>query len=160
MRSSAAGASISDADLEKVRDFTREPIVLEGEDLEALAPGTARRRAFDAALSELETGAESPSPEWRREYSLMLGLERLLWDEEPKLVDGTVLSAHQVDALSGINGIHDCIYEAAPPVFSLIGAGARRRNRNIIATIPNTVKTPAIRTIFITTAPYFPVAGS
>ena len=30
-----------------------------------------------------------------------MGLERLLSDEEPKLADGTVLSAHQVDALSG-----------------------------------------------------------
>src|ERR1019366_3990731 len=32
---------------------------------------------------------------------LLLGLERLLSEEEPTLVDGTVLSAHQVDALSG-----------------------------------------------------------
>src|SRR5581483_821469 len=39
--------------------------------------------------------------EWRRRFSLLLGLERLLSDDEPKLVDGTVLSAHQVDALSG-----------------------------------------------------------
>src|SRR3954454_13023106 len=31
----------------------------------------------------------------------MLGLDRLLSQDEPKLVDGTVLSAHQVDALSG-----------------------------------------------------------
>ena len=31
----------------------------------------------------------------------MLGLERLLAEEEPHLVDGTTLSAHQVDALSG-----------------------------------------------------------
>src|ERR671912_164143 len=42
-----------------------------------------------------------PSPEWRRRWSLLLGLERLLVQEEPTLVDGTVLSAHQVDALSG-----------------------------------------------------------
>src|SRR5581483_10306130 len=34
-------------------------------------------------------------------YSLLLGLERVLSEEEPHLVDGTVLSAHQVDALSG-----------------------------------------------------------
>ena len=39
--------------------------------------------------------------EWRREFSLMLGLERVLSEEEPHLVDGTTLSAHQVDALSG-----------------------------------------------------------
>ena len=31
----------------------------------------------------------------------MLGLERLLSEEEPHLADGTTLSAHQVDALSG-----------------------------------------------------------
>ena len=76
--------------------------VYEGETLEdALAPGSARRRALDAALAEVEDGAKQPSLEWRREYSLLLGLERLLSEEEPKLVDGTVLSAHQVDALSG-----------------------------------------------------------
>ncbi len=39
--------------------------------------------------------------EWRREFSLILGLERVLSVAEPKLVDGTTLSAHQVDALSG-----------------------------------------------------------
>ncbi len=42
-----------------------------------------------------------PSIEWRRKFSLLLGLERLLSDDDPRLVDGTVLSAHQVDALSG-----------------------------------------------------------
>src|SRR5213079_913639 len=50
---------------------------------------------------EMDTGAKQPSIGWRRKYSLLLGLERLLSEEEPKLADGTVLSAHQVDALSG-----------------------------------------------------------
>jgi superfamily II DNA or RNA helicase len=82
--------------------FTRERFVYEGEALEdALAPGGARRRALDAALAELEAGAKQPSIEWRRKYSLLLGLERLLSEEEPHLADGAVLSAHQVDALSG-----------------------------------------------------------
>ena len=82
--------------------FTREQFVYEGETLEeALAPGSARRRALDAALSEVETGNKQPSIAWRRRFSLLLGLERLLSQEEPHLVDGTVLSAHQVDALSG-----------------------------------------------------------
>ena len=54
-----------------------------------------------AALAEIAAGAKTPSVEWRRDWSLMLGLERVLSEEEPKLVDGTVLSAHQVDALSG-----------------------------------------------------------
>ncbi len=74
----------------------------EGETLEeALAPGSARRRALDAALAEVQAGATTPSVQWRRRYSLLLGLERLLSEEEPHLADGTVLSAHQVDALSG-----------------------------------------------------------
>jgi hypothetical protein len=82
--------------------FTRERFVYEGETLEeALAPGSARRRALDAAVAELEKGAVTPSIEWRRQFSLLLGLERLLSEDEPHLADGTVLSAHQVDALSG-----------------------------------------------------------
>ncbi|MGH3025764.1 MAG: DEAD/DEAH box helicase, partial [Gaiellaceae bacterium] len=68
---------------------------------EALAPGSARRLALDAALAEVQDGNRAPSLEWRRRFSLLLGLERLLSEEEPQLVDGTVLSAHQVDALSG-----------------------------------------------------------
>src|SRR5215208_5531117 len=90
------------ADIERAARFTREPYVYEGEDAAtALAPGSPRRVALDAALSELEAGLTVPSVEWRRSFSLLLGLERLLSEEEPKLVDGTVLSAHQVDALSG-----------------------------------------------------------
>jgi hypothetical protein len=90
------------ADIERAELFTRETFVHAGEDAAvALAPGSARRRALDAALAELDAGADQPSSRWRRDYSLLLGLERLLSEEEPHLVDGTVLSAHQVDALSG-----------------------------------------------------------
>ncbi len=82
--------------------LTRERFVYEGETIEAaLAPGSARRRALDAALEEVNEGRSTPSIAWRREFSLLLGLERLLSEDEPHLVDGTVLSAHQVDALSG-----------------------------------------------------------
>jgi hypothetical protein len=82
--------------------LTRERFVYEGETFEeALAPGSPRRRALDAALAEVEAGHKQPSVEWRRDFSLLLGLERLLSEEEPHLADGTVLSAHQVDALSG-----------------------------------------------------------
>jgi superfamily II DNA or RNA helicase len=93
-----AAAIPSPEELDRVERFTREPFA---PDSGALRPGTARRRAFDAALAELEAGREVPSVEWRQQFSLMLGLERLLADEEPRLEDGTVLSAHQVDALSG-----------------------------------------------------------
>jgi ribonuclease E len=101
--SAAVAASVPSAEeRSRVEEFTREPFLHEGETPEdALAPGTARRRAFDAALAELGVGADDPSVQWRREYSLLLGLERLLFEEEPHLADGTLLSAHQVDALAG-----------------------------------------------------------
>jgi ribonuclease E len=84
--------------LARVEEWTREPLL--GDD-DALKPGTAKRRAIDAAIAEIEAGNEVPSVEWRTRYSLLLGLERLLGEEEPKLVDGAVLSAHQVDVLAG-----------------------------------------------------------
>ena len=88
-------------DIERAREFVREPFLLEGEKPDALAPGTPRRRALDAALEEIDKGLEAPSIEWRRNYSLLLGLERLLADDTPELKDGAELNAHQVDALSG-----------------------------------------------------------
>ncbi len=90
------------ADIARAEKFTREAFVHAGETTEAaLGRGTARRRALDAAVLEIDAGAKVPSPEWRRRYSLMLGLERVLSDDEPKLADGTSLNPHQVDALSG-----------------------------------------------------------
>jgi ribonuclease E len=98
----AADAAVpSSADIERAAAFAREPFLLDGEGPEALAPGTARRRALDAALQELDEGAENPSIQWRRDFSLLLGLERFLADEPPKLRDGAELNPHQVDALSG-----------------------------------------------------------
>jgi ribonuclease E len=92
----------SSADIARAEKFVRERFLHDGEDPEvALAPGTPRRRALDQALAELQEKAKLPSTAWRREFSLLLGLERVLSDDEPKLADGTVLSAHQVDALSG-----------------------------------------------------------
>ncbi|MEA2156130.1 MAG: ribonuclease, partial [Solirubrobacteraceae bacterium] len=89
-------------DIARAEKFTREAFVHAGETVAAaLAPGTARRRALEAALKEIDAKAKVPSPEWRRRYSLMLGLERVLSDDEPKLADGTSLNPHQVDALSG-----------------------------------------------------------
>jgi len=97
---SAAGA-IQEDQLERVREFTREPILLEGETASDLIPGTARSRAVDAALAELDEGLESPSMEWRQRYSLLLGLERLLSNEPVRLAKDTELTEHQVDVLSG-----------------------------------------------------------
>lgn len=98
----AAPAAVpSSADIERAAEFAREPLLLDGEGPEALAPGTARRRALDAALKELDEGAAEPSIQWRRDFSLLLGLERLLADEPPTLRDGAELNPHQVDALSG-----------------------------------------------------------
>jgi superfamily II DNA or RNA helicase len=98
----AAATTPSSAEIARAEDFVRDRFLHEGEDAAvALAPGSPRRRALDRALAELDAGAQHPSTEWRRDFSLLLGLERLLSDDEPKLADGTVLSAHQVDALSG-----------------------------------------------------------
>jgi ribonuclease E len=118
-----AASELTEADLDRVREFSRESILLEGETIADLAPGTARRMAVDDALAELEAGAEVPSFEWRRDYSLLLGLERLLDQDEPQLKDGALLNEHQVDALSGT---------LAAIVAELEGAGgeARRNGRN------------------------------
>jgi ribonuclease E len=89
------------ADIERAAEFVREPFLLDGEKPADLAPGTPRRRALDAALAEIEAGRETPSIEWRRDYSLLVGLERLLDEEPPVLKDGAELNPHQVDALSG-----------------------------------------------------------
>ena len=80
-------------DIARAEKFVRERFVHEGEDpAVALAPGSARRRAVDRALAELaaDPNAKGPSTAWRRDFSLLLGLERLLSDDEPKLADGTV----------------------------------------------------------------------
>ena len=97
----SAADLIQEDQLERVREFTREPILLEGETIADLVPGTARRRAVDAAIAELDDGRETPSPEWRRRYSLLLGLERLLSTEPVHLAEGAELTEHQVDVLSG-----------------------------------------------------------
>jgi superfamily II DNA or RNA helicase len=80
-----------------------EPFVREGEDpAEALAEGTARRRALDDALAEMDAGGAAPSPKWKVRYGLLLGLERVLAEPEPTTAAGTALRRHQVDALAGM----------------------------------------------------------
>jgi superfamily II DNA or RNA helicase len=97
----SAAETLTGAEIERASTFAREPIRINGERPEDLAPGTARYRAVRTALEEIATGRETPTPEWRREYSLVLGLERLLAEDPPQLADGARLDEHQVDALSG-----------------------------------------------------------
>ncbi|MEA2349578.1 MAG: ribonuclease, partial [Thermoleophilaceae bacterium] len=97
-----AASPVSEADLARAEKFAREPFLHEGEDpAVVLAEGSPRRRALDDALAEIADGHDRPSIPWQRNFALMLGLERLLTEEQPHLADGTELSAHQVDALSG-----------------------------------------------------------
>jgi len=80
-----------------------EPFFREGEDAaQVLAPGTARRRALDDALAEIEAGRTRPSYQWKVRYALMLGLERVLAEPTPRTGAGTELRRHQVDALAGM----------------------------------------------------------
>ena len=80
-----------------------EPFIREGEDpARVLAPGTSRRRALDDALAEIEAGRRTPTPSWKVQYGLMLGLERVLAEDRPHLASGTELRRHQVDALAGM----------------------------------------------------------
>jgi ribonuclease E len=80
-----------------------EPFLRDGENpAQALAPGTARRRALDDAIAEIEAGNRAPSPHWKVRFGLMLGLERILAEPEPRTKGGTALRRHQVDALAGM----------------------------------------------------------
>src|SRR5690349_24875668 len=80
-----------------------EPFLREGEDpAEALAEGTARRRALDDAIAEMDSGLKAPSSTWKVRYGLLLGLERVLAEPEPATAAGTALRRHQVDALAGM----------------------------------------------------------
>jgi ribonuclease E len=125
----AAAAPIpKQAAIARAEAFTHERFVHDGEDTAvALAPGSARRHALDDALRELDAGAKVPSTRWRRRYALLLGLERLLSEDEPRLADGALLNPHQVDALSGTltallaaaqNG-HAAAPPAAEPVLAV-----------------------------------------
>jgi ribonuclease E len=80
-----------------------EPFIREGEDPDqVLAPGTSRRRALDDAIAEMDAGRRAPSSDWKVQYGLMLGLERVLAEQRPHLASGTELRRHQVDALAGM----------------------------------------------------------
>ena len=87
----------------QVSAWCGEPLLYDGDDpAMTLAPGTARRRALDAAREEIAAGLKEPSSGWRFRFSLMLGLERVLATDPPALANGLVLRPHQVDALAGM----------------------------------------------------------
>src|SRR5690242_5564317 len=91
------------ADIARAEAWAGEPFLHPGEDAErVLAEGTARRRALDDALAEIDAGERVPTPQWKVRYGLMLGLERILSDKPPRLASGTELRRHQTDALAGM----------------------------------------------------------
>jgi len=90
-------------DARRAQDWAGEPFLHANEDPgTVLAPGTARRRALDDALAEIEAAVAVPSPEWKVRFALMLGLERVLSERPPHLKSGTELRRHQIDALAGM----------------------------------------------------------
>ena len=87
----------------RAEKWAGEPFLREGEDpAQVLAPDTARRRALDEALEEIENRLKRPSPGWKTRFALLLGLERVLSDDAPHLASGTELRRHQIDALAGM----------------------------------------------------------
>ena len=63
------------ADALRAESWAGEPFLRPDEDPDVvLAFGTARRRALDDGLAEVAAGCESPSPEWKVRYALLLGL--------------------------------------------------------------------------------------
>ena len=87
----------------RAEPWAGEPFLREGEDpAQVLAEGTARRRALDDAIAEMDAKLKAPSSKWKVRYGLMLGLERVLAEPEPRTASGTALRRHQVDALAGM----------------------------------------------------------
>jgi superfamily II DNA or RNA helicase len=103
---SAVLAQVIDDDVARAKraeEWAGEPFLHPGEEpAQVLAEGSARRRALDEALAEIEAGRRVPSAPWKVSFALMLGLERVLSDDVPHLASGTELRRHQVDALAGM----------------------------------------------------------
>ena len=73
----------------RAETWAGEPFLHPGEEPEAaLAPGTARRRALDEALAQMDAGRDAPSPDWKVRFGLMLGLERVLSEQPAHLASG------------------------------------------------------------------------
>ena len=99
---SGAAAKLAEAAVRAAK-WADEPFLRPDEDpAVVLAAGTARRRALDEAIAEIEAGRKEPSNDWRVRFGLMLGLERVLTEHPPHLASGTELRRHQIDALAGM----------------------------------------------------------
>ena len=147
-----AAASIpSSAEISRAEKLVRERFLHEGEDPAiALAPGSARRRALDQALAELQADpkAKRPSTAWRREFSLLLGLERLLSEPGASAIAGsspscrnrsrTSFSAREISAELGMDAaasaaevdsaIEALDFETEPPQDGFRLCSERRRS--------------------------------
>jgi ribonuclease E len=87
----------------RAQPWAGEPFLRDGEDpAQVLAAGTARRRALDDAIAEMDAGLKTPSSKWKVRYGLLLGLERVLAEPDPRTAGGTALRRHQIDALAGM----------------------------------------------------------
>src|SRR5438874_6241898 len=92
-----------EAEALRAEAWAGEPFLRPDEDAAVvLAPGTSRRAALNDAIAEIDAGRRAPSPQWKVQWGLMLGLERVLADPEPHLASGTTLRRHQIDALAGM----------------------------------------------------------
>ena len=57
----------------RAEPWAGEPFLREGEEpAEALGEGTARRRALDDAIAEMDAGLAAPSSKWKVRYGLLL----------------------------------------------------------------------------------------
>ncbi len=80
---SGAAAKLAEAAVRAAK-WAGEPFLRPDEDpVVVLAAGTARRRALDEAIAEIEAGRKEPSNDWRVRFGLMLGLERVLTEQPP-----------------------------------------------------------------------------
>jgi ribonuclease E len=109
----------------RAESWAGEPLLHSTENpAEVLAPDKARRRALDEAVAEIEAGRAAPSSRWKVRYGLMLGLERILTQQQPRLASGTELRRHQVDALAGMLTELISMHEAQAPANGNGNGGA------------------------------------
>src|SRR5438128_552729 len=98
-----AAGDLSEADLDRVRELTREPILLDGETIADLTPGTARRMEDDDALAEDEEPQDWEEPEAADDDVVAEapedpGASRRFWFEHATGAGKTVAAVGFIDA--------------------------------------------------------------